>query len=185
MNLPPLYDESDYEAMRQEKDARIAELEAEVARLIDANLEQAGALTAAERALLAQRAEVADLQLAVKKCVRLTNLVATMEAEVARLKDNHNVIDVRPDGRYLTNVHPVVLNVVEDGYVECELFFTQDGERLTQPAAPTTARLSAAACSSSPTSENQILRLRFSTISARSVPDLQKTPGSGSGPSQP
>jgi hypothetical protein len=29
-----------------------------------------------------------------------------------------NVIDVRPNGRYLTNVHPVVLNVVEDGYVE-------------------------------------------------------------------
>ena len=47
------------------------------------------------------------------------------------------------------------------------------------------ARLSAASCSSSPTSENQIPRLKFSTISARSVPDLQKTPGSGSGPSQP
>jgi len=29
MSLPPLYDESDYEALRAEKDARIAELEAE------------------------------------------------------------------------------------------------------------------------------------------------------------
>jgi hypothetical protein len=32
MNVPPLYDESDYEALREEKDVRIAELEAEVAQ---------------------------------------------------------------------------------------------------------------------------------------------------------
>lgn len=40
------------------------------------------------------------------------------EAEAREWRERKDIIDVRPDGRYLTNVNPVTLNVVEDGWVE-------------------------------------------------------------------
>ena len=44
--------------------------------------------------------------------------IAALEEEVSRLRAQGQVIDVRPAGRYLENVYPVTLNVVEDGQVE-------------------------------------------------------------------
>jgi hypothetical protein len=67
VSLPPLYDESDYEALREEKDARIAGLEAAYNDVVAVN-ENELALRLEAEAALAELREAADRDM--KRLVR-------------------------------------------------------------------------------------------------------------------